>query len=156
MHDAVMTFEQTLMPPPPREEIKPRKQASRWHCFGCSVNLMGGSEFAEDVSLNAAAQLEHKHVDMCFWIFLLQLQSQSPAGAWLWRRRRRAPENCFHCWAATLHSVQSSRHFVVQAGCNTKSPLGLCAPLRLQAVLLYRDVTLLPISFTVNNQEATP
>lgn len=37
-----------------------------------------------------------------------------------------------------------------------KSPLGLCAPLRLQAVVLYRDVTLLPISFTVNNQEATP
>lgn len=47
-------------------------------------------------------------------------------------------------------------YFVVQAGCNTKSPLGLCAPLRLQAALLYRDVTLLPISFTVNNQEATP
>lgn len=57
---------------PPGEEIKPHKQASRWHCFGCSVNLRGGSEFAEDVSLNAAAQLEHKHVDMCHWIFLLQ------------------------------------------------------------------------------------
>lgn len=45
------------------------------------MNLRGGSEFAEDVSLKAAAQLEHKHADVYLCIFLHQSQSQSAAGA---------------------------------------------------------------------------
>lgn len=40
------------------------------------MNLRGGSKFAEDVSLKAAAQLEHKHADVCLCIFLLQSQSR--------------------------------------------------------------------------------
>lgn len=90
---------------------------------------------------------------MCLWndsIFVLQWQFQAPSGAW-----RCALENSFHC-VATTFSVQSSRYFVVRALAAWSLHKRQRVQLRLQAVSHYRDVTPLPISFTVNNQEATP
>lgn len=60
-------------------------------------------------------------------------------------------------------SVQSSRYFVVRAFCRSgvKMKCGLIVyaqvvELKWLAASGYRAVTLLPNSFTVNNQEATP
>lgn len=71
-------------------------------------------------------------------------------------------ENSFHCVALKC-SVQSSRYFVVEAFADHvfKMKCGLifyaqAMQLKWLAASGYRDVTLLPISFTVNNQEATP
>lgn len=76
-----------------------------------------------------------------------------------------AMENSFHCVALKC-SVQSSRYFVVEAFADRvlrllKMKCGLifyaqAMQLKWLAASGYRDVTLLPISFTVNNQEATP
>lgn len=76
-----------------------------------------------------------------------------------------AMENSFRCVALKC-SVQSSRYFVVEAFADhvlrlLKMKCGLifyaqAMQLKWLAASGYRDVTLLPISFTVNNQEATP
>lgn len=119
------------------------------------MNLRGGLEFAEDVSLKAAAQLEHKraHVSLDF---------STPVAVAVTVTCRCVPAAAGLIGLFPLFGCDTAPRPVIWTFCGAnwlqhKVTVGsVCLPPRLQAVRLYRDVTLLPISFTVNNQEVTP